>query len=184
MRGVNVTVKGNYRHYVQLIAEKKWPDSVPIILEPKENHAGWVLGTITLTCTLSETFVLLAQGNTTKITSYGLNLRAKRFCPQPLIRFDADGLAHTNPFPDVPLPERQVRPPHFHKFNDAGVEFAYKTHFLNENEAAVQQDINMGLAHFAEEANVVIDEPLSAVQKQMTFRPTSNDPLEGVPFPS
>ncbi len=181
----NLDVKNNYAFYVWLLEHLKVVISSPIYLSQKPDNVKYLLGDVGLTCD-KENLQLLAERNKATVTHYGIKIRALCLCPHPIMRFDSDGPTHSNNFESIPLSERQVTTPHFHRFNEDGFEIAYKTAFLTaENEPNIQNDMNLGLRHFSEIGNVrCADNAFPTVEDAVPtlFDTLESDPLNGVSF--
>jgi len=86
---------------------------------------------------------------------FQFKLRYQPFIKPPFFRFDSDGDAHRNKIDGIPLSQQVVPTPHFHKFHESGIEIAYKTEMLlDEEQCKALEDINACLAHFFNECNL------------------------------
>jgi hypothetical protein len=118
--------------------------------------------------------------------NYKLQLWANYFGDFPCFRFDSAGSVHCNPENGSGLRKRQVTTPHFHKFNENGVEIAYKTVKLaSQSESdAIVGDCKRGLEHFCQEAKLACNQTaypsLTLDQEELDL--SSDDPLNGVSF--
>ena len=117
---------------------------------------------------------------------YHLRIYADVFGDGPCFRFDSKGRAHSNPETGTGLRNRQVRTPHFHKFNEEGVEIAFQTATLREESESsrIVSDYKFGLEHFCQEARLTCNDgthPLLELEAG-EFDLSSGDPLNGVPF--
>ncbi|MBA3647287.1 MAG: hypothetical protein H0W62_01860 [Chitinophagales bacterium] len=156
MSKINTAVATDYIKYLQFIEERKNSLDRTIVVCDKKNSrpdklykeskliADWV----------SNDIDLMIECNAADGKAFKFQFRAKQFSDEPLFRLDSDGAAHRNS--KFPLKIQQVTTPHFNKFNEHGRVIAYKTSQLkNENEAkAIQNDINLGFAHFCYEGNI------------------------------
>ncbi len=118
--------------------------------------------------------------------NYKLKVFAEWFHEGPCFRFDSQGNAHCNPEDGRGLAARQVLTPHFHRFNDDGVEIAYKSSVLAQERqaAAIVNDSALGVAHFCQEGKLACagsDYP-QLVFDQPELGVVSEDPLDGVRF--
>jgi hypothetical protein len=180
---VNVNVKQNYGAYMRIVAALKRATALPLVLAAKPNK-GRVFGSLSLDSEVSEKLHVDADKNVKNVSHYGVKLRARELCGEPLLRFDADGAAHHNQFDHIPLAERQVTTPHFHRFNEDGIEVAFKTAALSDPATlrSIHQDMNVGFRHFAAEANIQAESAILVVEEQMSLLPTDSDPTAGVTF--
>jgi len=118
---------------------------------------------------------------------FQFKLRYKAFLPAPFFRFDSDGDTHRNRIKGIPLEEQQITTPHFHKFNEKGIEIAYKTDkLLDPKEAKALEDINLCLVHFFHESNTRLKEDDFPEVKIMTdtlgYEMEAIDPNENITF--
>lgn len=89
---------------------------------------------------------------------FQFKLRCKEYCNIPFFRFDSDGDTHRNYFENTTkLDAQQVKTPHFHIYNQDGLNIAYKTPQLeNEKDRKALEDINLCIYHFFREANIIL----------------------------
>jgi len=87
---------------------------------------------------------------------FQFKLRCKEYCEIPFFRFDSDGDTHRNYLENTTkLDAQQVKTPHFHIYNEDGLNIAYRTLSLdNEAERKALEDINLCICHFFKEANI------------------------------
>ena len=154
-------VAQNYSYYCKIKAESKTLISNMICLSDRKNHKGHEeCETLLRSKSITDELLLCVEGSKSCKNDFKFKIFNRSFMPQPCFRFDSDGDVHTN-LGDIPLSERQIRPPHFHEFNESGIEFAYKTDVLNEQERFLVDDRLFALAHFSKEENIIYSEPLA-----------------------
>ena len=117
---------------------------------------------------------------------YKVKVFAEWFFPGPCFRFDSQGKAHCNPEDGRGLVARQVLTPHFHRFEQSGIEIAYKSAVLNDaaKAAAIVAQCGLGVAHFCHEGRLgcaTRDYP-EVVFDQADWDFAGQDPLAGVAF--
>ena len=103
----------------------------------------------------------------------------------PCFRYDAAGHVHTNPHSvGRTLAKRMVPSPHFHKFTEDGLEYAYRTKVVDEEEAALSNP-SLAFHAFCSEGKVACssDDNPSLEFKPSLFPEEALDPLEGHHFP-
>jgi len=138
-----------------LVNDEKIVLTEMIQLEPKKSNAKWLSGQSNVQHqTISEGIILLVE-RSKRDSKYGIMLRCPSLTNEPFFRFDSDGPAHRNDFPDIPLEEQSVTTPHFNSFQENGKSIAYKNETLKkENEAkSIAEDINFGVSLFCMETN-------------------------------
>lgn len=179
--------------YDSFIKKEKVVLENPIVLEQKKNNKNWII---------KYTKVEVSEFNHHTNFTPAQNVRFrnrfhfKYFCEcfggDPCFRFESAGLAHTNTYDYIPLPERLVTTPHFHKYDEHGNLLAYKTEELKDEAKckAILSDINLALAHFCHETNLRSGEkkiPEIGIPQQDLLAGeyqsgTDSDPLQGVSF--
>ena len=176
-------IKNNFEHYQEIgSAKKRLTDSV-IFIEPRQNHITRDHGEVILESCVSETLKLEVEASNLSSQDFKFKIFDRSFMPTPCYRFDSDGEAHNN-LGDIPLKERQITTPHFHKFDREGNLLAYKTELLKEQENAVLLDQKLAFAIFAEEENIVYDRVPDIRRDGELLAPDNvlTDPLQGEPF--
>ena len=177
----------HYSDYRTFLKDGKHVQESPIILHQKKNRPDCSLGTTGLSVpSIPGETHLVVDVNELCPTHFGIKIRCFHFSEVPCFRFDADGCAHNNISDDIPLKERQVTTPHFHRCGADGVMLAYKTETLlkPQDAAAIRGDMNFAMAHFCQEANIRdAANGFPAVRRHQDLLPTvSDDPLDGVTF--
>ena len=178
---VNVAVRNNFGYYQKIgSAQKRLVDDV-IIISQRRDHINRDKGEVALMATVSRTLKLEVEANNASSWDFKFKIFDRDLMAQPCYRFDSDGEAHNN-LGDIPLEERQVTTPHFHKFDESGHEIAYKTVALREKEGVL--DRKTGLSIFAEEENIVCDK-IPEIRREGELIPPENEafnPLQGEQF--
>lgn len=89
---------------------------------------------------------------------FQFKLRCKEYCVVPFFRFDSDGDTHRNYLENTTkLDAQKVEPPHFHIYNEDGLNIAYKTPQLEDsNQKRALEDINFCIYHFFRESNIFL----------------------------
>jgi hypothetical protein len=118
---------------------------------------------------------------------FQFKLRYKSFIPVPFFRFDSDGGTHRNKIDGLNIREQSITTPHFHKFNENGIEIAYKTDkLLDPRESKALEDINLCIVHFFHESNTrlkVDDFPeIKIMSDTFGFKAMKEDPNRNVNF--
>lgn len=170
----NAKIADNFEDYKNILDERKIISDKPIILEKKKSNKNWLEKDIKLAHNTYDDLQLKTQSNSLDIKDYKIAILSKEFCDEPLSRFDADGTAHTNTNSEIPLNERKIDTPHFHIYNEKGIEIAYKTEFLKNkvNSDNLQQNINHGIRHFCNEFNIkTFDEQTPEVHSSEFYVP-------------
>lgn len=179
-------IASDYGSYRDFLDEKKSISNSPIIISSKPNNLNWVKGESSFSSMNDVRLIVQVMQSNSKY--FGFQVIAGAFGIQPCFRFDSDGPAHNNSLPSIPLSDRQVTTPHFHKVHESGYLFAFKTAKLqDENEKnALISDINLAIAHFSFEGNIRdnnADLPLIAeAQESLDLKVANEDPLSGINF--
>lgn len=118
---------------------------------------------------------------------YQFHLRSATICKEPFFRFDASGLTHRNRNPNTPLSKQQITTPHFQYYDDLGINTAYKTEELNNNEIVnkIQRNINYGMAIFCQESVTFTENrkvPFIVLNDGLLFETENIDPLININF--
>ncbi|WP_282036194.1 hypothetical protein [Saccharicrinis aurantiacus] len=185
----NLKVKENYTLYSKLLSERKSVFSEVIEINEIGNNANTLSRQEVLKHkSISDNMVLIVDVKYNNHNYFQFKLRYKDYIPQPFFRFDSDGETHRNRVTGIPLGEQSITTPHFHKFNNDGLEIAFKTDkLINKEEAKALEDINLCIAHFFQESNTRLnaeDYPIIKVSPNelgLTFN--NNDPNQNVTFP-
>jgi len=184
----NHKVKDNYIFYNQLLAKRKSIFSEVIDIKKFGNHPRTLEESVDVSHPdVSEKMVLLVDVKVNNYNFFQFKLRYKEFLDNPIFRFDSDGVTHWNQIDGNPLQKQQVPTPHFHKFNEEGVEIAYKTeHLLDETKKKALEDIETCIVHFFHECNIRVNEnnfpSIKILSNQLGFSFENEDPNLNVPF--
>lgn len=182
-------IRENYDFYNKLLAERKSVFSEVIDINSTGNNAN------TLTKiepvkhpSIADDMALIVDVKVNNHNFFQFKLRYKSFVDQPFFRFDSDGGTHRNKVDGVPLDKQSITTPHFHKFNTEGLEIAYKTDkLLNDNESKALEDINFCIVHFFHESNIRlnIDEfpEVKIMSNTLGFSFVKDDPNQNITFP-
>jgi hypothetical protein len=188
MNRTNKEIKENYEFFTELLSQEKIVLQNTILLDHKRNNAFWKVGGSNVQHVSIENEILLLIEQSKREKKYGIKLRCSSFTAEPFFRFDSDGPAHRNDFPEIPLEDQLVLTPHFNTFKENGRAFAYKGETLNsEKEAkAIVDDINLGIALFCMESNCKSssdDFPsISYVQPELDFKSQKDTNFDQISF--
>ena len=173
-------VKNKFDYYQEIGSTEKKLSAPVIYISQRANQVHYDKGEVPLESTFPQKLTLEVEASNATIRDFKFKIFERSFMQRPCYRFDSDGEPHNN-LGDIPLPERQVTTPHFHKFNEAGIEIAYKTPFLKENE---ELNRKLGLEIFAAEENIVCDSIPKICREDELIPPEDviADPLQGESF--
>ena len=155
MNRTNKDIRDQFDYFTELLTVNKIALNNTIQLEPKMSNVKWFIGQSNIQHeSISEDIVLFVE-QSKRDSKYGLKLRCPTLSKEPFFRFDSDGPAHRNNFPDIPLEEQTVTTPHFNSYNAAGKPIAYKNETLRKETEAkiIVEDINFGISLFCMETN-------------------------------
>lgn len=181
-------IKNNYPYYKTLIIEKKQiENSVIEVGEPGNNKK-----TYEAICNLNHTSIkdnmeLIVNIRINNHNYHQFKLKYKDYIPSPFFRFDSDGGTHRNKIPGTPIEEQVVLTPHFHKYNEDGIEIAYQTEQLKDPvQVEALKDINLSVAHFFHESNTRLNEDdfpeIKIASNTFGFKLEKDDPNSNVGF--
>lgn len=185
----NHIVKDNYDYYNQLLNKRKSIFSEVIeIKKVGNNHNTLEEPVVVKHPDIENNMILLVDVKINNNSFFQFKLRYKEFIDNPIFRFDSDGDTHRNRIDGVPLEEQQVLTPHFHKFNENGIEIAYKTDLLkNEETCKALEDIEYCIAHFFHECNIRLNEEsfpsVKIMSNPLGFSFQKEDPNQNIVFP-
>lgn len=185
----NHTIKDNYDYYTQLLKKRKSIFSEVIEINKVGNNHNTLEEPVKVTHPDVENhMLLLVDVKENNNSFFQFKLRYKEFTNSPLFRFDSDGDTHWNKIDGIPLTEQQIPTPHFHKYNENGVEIAYKTDELKDpNQNKALKDIELCIAHFFHECNIRVspDSFPSIIIKAnpMGLSFVKEDPNQNITFP-
>ena len=182
-------IKENYSFYNNLLSERKSIFTEVIEINKTSNNKNTLesIEEVTHSLTTNEKMVLLVDVKVNNHDFFQFKLRYKSFVPAPFFRFDSDGDTHRNKVDGISLEESQITTPHFHKFNENGIEIAYKTDkLLDPKESKALEDINLCIIHFFHESNTRLKDDDFPEIKIMTdtlgFKMTKEDPNQNINF--
>lgn len=180
-------IKDNYSFYRNLLEERKSIFSEVIEVKSLLNKKLFEENIPVKHPEVVDDMILIVDVSVNNYKYFRFKLRYKEYVDKPLFRFDSDGVTHWNYVDGIPLTEQQVKTPHFHKFNEDGIEVAYQTIQLkNEETKKALQDIEFCIAHFFHECNIRVnnvDFPTIKVNPdQLDFTYEKIDPNENVMF--
>ena len=182
-------VAEHYSTYIDLLQGKKQVNESPIALHRKKTNNDRLIATTSLRHeSIDDGMELIIEASSWNRQNFGFKIRAAFLSPVPCFRFDGYGPAHNNVLSDVPLTDRQVTTPHFHKCRQDGLLIAYKTPALQNqgNARALQTDINLAVAHFCQEAKIshpsATYPAIDLAGDELAVTPLEFDPLNGVSF--
>lgn len=155
MNNINKYIKEKFDFFKELVYIDKIVLANIIQLEPKKSNVKWLTGrSIVQHRTINDEIVFFVE-RSKRDSKYGIKLHCPSFTNEPFFRFDSDGPAHRNDFPNIPLEEQSVTTPHFNSYKEDGKPIAYKNKVLRiESEAKmIAEDINFGVSLFCMETN-------------------------------
>jgi hypothetical protein len=182
-------IQENYAFYNNLLLERK-----SIFAEVIEiNQTGNNRNTLAYSTIVShpnvedDAMVLMVNVKVNNHDFFQFKLRYQPFVPAPFFRFDSDGETHRNKIEGIALEQQSITTPHFHKFNENGVEIAFKTDKLKDpKESAALEDINLCIKHFCHEANLRFQEDgfpeIIIGAGTLAFKITKEDPNQNITF--
>lgn len=177
------SVRDDYPHYVAILdGTKQLLDSEIALVKDakKENRCE---REVALThSSIDDKMTLQVEGHFTDVKKFKFKVFDKDYMPEPCFRFDSFGNSHVN-FSDEPLQTRRVDTPHFHKFDAEGIQKAYRTKFIEQNEEALLKDRNKAFLHFMEEGHIECDRKVHVLNDDL-FQPSDAlvDPLKDIGF--
>jgi hypothetical protein len=152
MREVCPKIRENFVLYKTLIDKEKCIES-PIIILEDGTHKNWRNRQENIKHNSGEEmfFGVAKQKYDLK---YGLKIFIKQLAPEPVFYFDSDGPSHTIRDGKTKLSDTKVKTPHFNFYDKNGVKQAKRSEFIENNEDALQNDINLGMQLFCQETNI------------------------------
>lgn len=147
---INIDIKNNFSLFSDLLKGKKIVLKNVVQLDEKKNNVMWLVGESEIRHESSPENILLVIEKSKRDAKYGVKLRCKSLTQNPFFRFDSDGPAHRNDFPEIPLEYQSISTPHYNSYREDGKPYAYKCEILQkETEAkAIVGDINLGIPLF------------------------------------
>lgn len=136
MNKTNKDIRDQFDYFTELLSVNKIALCKAIQLAPKRSNVKWFLGQSNIQHETINDDIILVVEQSKRDSKYGLKLRCPSLSDEPFFRFDSDGPAHRNHFPDIPLEEQSVTTPHFNSHNAAGKSIAYKIDTLKKETEA------------------------------------------------
>lgn len=145
-------IKDDFKQYTKILDGLKISVHPQVSLnEGRAGHRKWLLGKSSIKFVLNNKGHIQIRQSKSLLVDYGFQVFVESI-DKPILRFDADGATHyNNEDQTLTLLEREIKTPHFHKFDKNGKEFAYRTPAIDENEYEIQKDIEVGMHYFCEE---------------------------------
>jgi hypothetical protein len=185
---IRTEIKDNYTFYNTLLKERKSIFTQVISISKLGNNANIMETSSDVVHSNSNTEInLIIDVKTNNHNFFQFKLRCTDLSQIPFFRYDSDGDTHRNYDDDIPLSQQQITTPHFHYFNDKGINIAYKTpQLLNEVEMNALQDINLCIKHFCHESNLRFNEEdfpdIQILPDALNLKTTKDDPSSTVNF--
>lgn len=133
-----------------------------------------------LSCDIvSQELDMRVEINKHDITNFKFSITYIDFIKEPFFRYDSKGVAHHNKKQN--LQKGMITTPHFHKYDEEGDMYAYKTNDLISRPDEFK-NVNAALYLFGEEANIIFSKGVPVVKLDETLFSLSQDPLEGITF--
>lgn len=155
MNRANKEIRDKFDLFNELLHVDKTITTKEILLTPKKSNAVWLKGqSSVIHKTISDEISFIVE-RSKRDSKYGIKLLCNSLTGEPFFRFDSDGPAYRNDFPEIPLEEQSVTTPHFNSFNVNGKSIAYKNQTLKKEKEAqhIAEDINFGVSLFCMESN-------------------------------
>ncbi len=151
----NNDIKSNYKLFEELLSVNKEILIGTIKLTPKNSNVMWLVGSTGLKHDTHTHDMEMIVERSKRDSKYGVKLRCPSYTAAPFFRFDSDGPAHRNDFPDIPLDKQLITTPHFNSFRSNGQPYAYKNQVLEDEKQAeaIVNDITFGVSMFCQETN-------------------------------
>jgi hypothetical protein len=182
-------IRENYSFYNNLLSERKSIFKEVIeINKTGKNISSLVTEEDVVHPTITDDkMVLIVDVRVNNHDYFQFKLRYKSFLPAPFFRFDSDGETHRNKIEGVELRDQAITTPHFHKFNENGIEIAYKTDkLLDPRESKALEDINLCIVHFFHESNTRLKDDefpeIKIMSNTLGFKMTKEDPNQNIDF--
>lgn len=152
MKTTCLKIKDNFSLYTDLIKKEKTLNATTITLQ-QGDHNRW-REKIEVIDHNSHEEILFGVAKHKIDSKYGLKIFIKHFTPEPVFYFDSDGPSHDNRDEITTLTERKINTPHINYYNENGVKLAKRNQFIEDNEEELQNDIELGMKFFCQEANI------------------------------
>lgn len=181
-------ISSNYGFYNNLLKDRKSVFSKLISISKPGNNENILENKVSISHSiLQNEIVLIVDVKMRNHNFFQFKLKCDDLSKVPFFRFDSDGDTHRNYDEDIPLSQQQVSTPHFHYYNEKGVNIAYKTtQLLDDAERIALEDINLCIKHFCHEANLRVDPDdfpeVEVVHGGLKLKTTQEDPNSNVTF--
>ncbi len=181
-------IKENFAFYKKLLEDRKSIFDKVIDIKDFANNSHMLQAESTIQhVIIKDRIILMINVKINDHNFFQFKLRCKSLCDTPFFRYDSDGASHRNYDANIPLAQQQITTPHFHYFNEHGVSIAYKTDkLLNKQEKRALEDINLCIAHFFHECNIVPDNDLYPTilinSSELPLDFSVDDPLTNINF--
>lgn len=179
----------NYDFYNKLLSERKSIFTEIIEINKCGNNENTLesIEKVTHPIAIEDKMVLLVNVKIDNHDFFQFKLKYKSFLPAPFFRYDSDGETHRNKVDGIGLKDQAIPTPHFHKFNEKGIEIAYKTDkLLNPKESKALEDINLCIAHFFYESNTRLRDDefpeIKIMADTLGLKMTKQDPHQNMTF--
>ncbi len=158
MNKTNKDIRDQFNLFQELISADKIIQTPTILLKPKQSNARWLTGQSSVVHKTINDNISFAVEKSKRDSKYGLKLRCPSLTGEPFFRFDSDGPAHRNNYPNIPLEEQLVTTPHFNSYKEDGKPIAYKNDALKitKNAEIIAKDINFGVSLFCMESKSML----------------------------
>jgi len=182
---ISLNIKDNYGCYTQLIEGQKEIQTPLIVLdEAKKSRRNDIRekSVDIRHADIPDNIIFTAEARSDDFDNFKFRLRCPIFDEKPLFRYDSKGPAHRNYGLDVSIDKQQILTPHFHKYNQEGIEIAYKNNILKDStQANAVKDISLCVGLFCHEANIALSNgnmpELIADSGRLPF-PAEDEPLD------
>lgn len=179
-----------YESYEKFMHSKKSVISPFKINKIKENHRNSLYSHDNLFCEFSFGNVSLnGEIRNRDRQDYSFQILSDAIKSRVVFRYDAGGGVHKNNIPSIPLSQQSIDTPHFHRFNNEGYFFAYKTDkLMDKKEARALCDIEFGFPFFCQQVNIKdkyseeVPDLTININGEIVFYFDNYDPNEGVIF--
>jgi len=180
-------IKNNYDFYNGLCKEDKLTNSRVIkLIKPGNNKNILEEATDVRHSRFTNNIKLLVAVKRHNHKFFQFKLRCTDLCQMPFFRYDSDGEAHRNYDSNIRLENQQVTTPHFHYYNEQGINIAYKTPQLKKEETRkALEDIDICVNHFYDEAKLIStsgDVNIEIEPNLLNFPAFQEDPNHNVTF--
>ena len=152
-------IKDDYKKYEILLKERKSIFESVIEVNAIGNDVNTLEEKINVTHNNVDSKIeLIVNVKVNNHNFFQFKLRCKDYTKVPFFRYDSDGEAHRNYDDEIPLKLQSVNTPHFHYYNEKGVNIAYKTKEMEDpGSMRALEDIAICITHYFHEANIRVE---------------------------